>query len=82
MSAQFRVRFPDRYASESAKGWSIIAFPLQDQMVGPVRTALLVISGIGEQPAIIHLRDFELGGFTSGCVCINPRLSAESLFIH
>ena len=45
MSAQFRVRFPDRYASQSAKGWSLIALPLQDQMVGPVRTALLVISG-------------------------------------
>jgi len=44
MSAQFRVRFPERYASESAKGWSMIAFPLHDQMVGPVRTALLVIT--------------------------------------
>ncbi len=29
-----------------------------------------MISGIGEQPAIIHLRDFGLGGFTSGCVCV------------
>jgi putative ABC transport system permease protein len=44
MSAQFRLRFPDRYASESAKGWSLIALPLQDQMVGPIRPALLVIS--------------------------------------
>jgi len=44
MAAQFRVRFPDRYATETAKGWSIIALPLHDQMVGPVRTALLVIS--------------------------------------
>ncbi|MFZ4733036.1 MAG: dihydrodipicolinate synthase family protein [Pirellulales bacterium] len=34
-----------------------------------------IISGIGEQPAIIHLRDFGLGGFTSGCVCVAPRLS-------
>ena len=39
----------------------------------------IIISGIGEQPAIVHLRDFELGGFTSGCVCINPRLSAQML---
>jgi dihydrodipicolinate synthase/N-acetylneuraminate lyase len=38
-----------------------------------------IISGIGEQPAIVHLRDFELGGFTSGCVCINPALSAQML---
>ncbi len=38
-----------------------------------------IISGIGEQPAIVHLRDFGLGGFTSGCVCVAPRLSMEML---
>jgi dihydrodipicolinate synthase/N-acetylneuraminate lyase len=38
-----------------------------------------VISGIGEQPAVVHLRDFGLGGFTSGCVCVAPRLSAAML---
>src|SRR5262249_1394784 len=35
----------------------------------------MIISGIGEQPAIVHLHDFALGGFTSGCVCVAPRLS-------
>jgi dihydrodipicolinate synthase/N-acetylneuraminate lyase len=39
----------------------------------------IIISGIGEQPAIIHLRDFKLGGFTSGCICVAPRLSALML---
>jgi dihydrodipicolinate synthase/N-acetylneuraminate lyase len=39
-----------------------------------------IVSGIGEQPAVVHLRDFSLGGFTSGCVCIAPRLSME--FLH
>jgi dihydrodipicolinate synthase/N-acetylneuraminate lyase len=39
----------------------------------------LIISGIGEQPAIVHLRDFDLFGFTSGCVCIAPRLSVAML---
>ena len=39
----------------------------------------MIISGIGEQPAVVHLRDFGLGGFTSGCVCIAPRLSASML---
>jgi dihydrodipicolinate synthase/N-acetylneuraminate lyase len=39
----------------------------------------IIISGIGEQPAIVHMRDFGLGGFTSGCVCIAPRLSAAML---
>jgi dihydrodipicolinate synthase/N-acetylneuraminate lyase len=39
----------------------------------------IVISGIGEQPAVVHLRDFGLGGFTSGCVCVAPKLSAAML---
>lgn len=39
----------------------------------------IVISGIGEQPAITHVRDFGLGGFTSGCVCVAPRLSQRVL---
>jgi dihydrodipicolinate synthase/N-acetylneuraminate lyase len=39
----------------------------------------IIISGIGEQPAIVHMREFGLGGFTSGCVCIAPRLSVEML---
>jgi dihydrodipicolinate synthase/N-acetylneuraminate lyase len=38
-----------------------------------------VISGIGEQPAIVHTRDFGLAGFTSGCVCVAPRLSQTML---
>lgn len=38
-----------------------------------------IISGMGEQPAIVHMRDFQLGGFTSGCVCVAPRLSMEML---
>ncbi len=39
----------------------------------------IVVSGIGEQPAIIHMRDFEINSFTSGCVCVNPALSMEML---
>lgn len=39
----------------------------------------IIISGIGEQPAIIHLRDFGVVGFTAGCVCVAPRLSQEML---
>jgi cardiolipin synthase len=39
----------------------------------------LIISGIGEQPAIVHMRQFGLAGFTSGCVCIAPALSAAML---
>ncbi|MBO0722289.1 MAG: dihydrodipicolinate synthase family protein [Blastocatellia bacterium] len=34
-----------------------------------------VVSGIGERPAVVHLRDWKLPGFTTGSGCIAPRLS-------
>lgn len=39
----------------------------------------MIMSGIGEQPAITHLTQFELGGFTSGCVCVAPSQSTSML---
>ncbi len=39
----------------------------------------LIVSGIGEQPAIIHLRDFGITGYTSGCICVAPRPSMQML---
>jgi len=39
----------------------------------------LIVSGIGEQPSIVHLRDFGLAGFTAGCVCIAPSRSTALL---
>jgi dihydrodipicolinate synthase/N-acetylneuraminate lyase len=38
-----------------------------------------IVSGIGERPAIVHLREFGLAGFTSGSVCIAPRGSMALL---
>lgn len=38
-----------------------------------------IVSGIGEQPAVPHWREFGLGGFTSGCVCVAPKLSMQLL---
>jgi dihydrodipicolinate synthase/N-acetylneuraminate lyase len=38
-----------------------------------------VVSGIGERPAIVHLRDFRLTSFTTGSGCIAPRLSMALL---
>jgi dihydrodipicolinate synthase/N-acetylneuraminate lyase len=53
-----------------------------DPTVDPVLEEILsgvdrkmVISGIGERPAIDHLTKFKLASFTSGSVCIAPRLS-------
>ncbi len=34
-----------------------------------------VISGIGERPAIVHLRDWKLPGFTTGSGCLAPELT-------
>ena len=33
-----------------------------------------VVSGIGERPAVVHMRDFGLPGFTTGSGCIAPAL--------
>ena len=38
-----------------------------------------IISGIGEQPGIPHIRTFGLAGFTSGLVCIAPNGSRRIL---
>ena len=38
-----------------------------------------VVSGIGERPAVAHLRDWGLTGFTTGSGCIKPRLSRAIL---
>jgi dihydrodipicolinate synthase/N-acetylneuraminate lyase len=38
-----------------------------------------VVSGIGERPAVVHLRDFRLAGMTTGSGCLAPRLT-QALF--
>jgi dihydrodipicolinate synthase/N-acetylneuraminate lyase len=49
-----------------------------DALVNEVERSLIV-SGIGERPAIVHLRDFGLKSFTSGSVCVAPRFSMRIL---
>jgi dihydrodipicolinate synthase/N-acetylneuraminate lyase len=36
-----------------------------------------VVSGMGERPAIVHLRDFQLAGMTTGSGCIAPKRCQE-----
>ncbi len=43
-AAQWRVDYPQRYASENAKDWSLASVPLRDQMFGSVRRSLVVIA--------------------------------------
>jgi dihydrodipicolinate synthase/N-acetylneuraminate lyase len=38
-----------------------------------------IISGIGERPAVVHLRDFKLNGFTTGSGVLAPRMSLALL---
>lgn len=39
----------------------------------------IVVSGIGERPAVVHLRDWRLPGFTTGSGCIAPSQSMAIL---
>ena len=39
----------------------------------------IIVSGIGEQPAIAHVNGFGVNSFTSGCVCVAPNLSMKML---
>ena len=36
-----------------------------------------VVSGMGERPAVVHVKDFELLGFTTGSGCIAPALCSQ-----
>jgi dihydrodipicolinate synthase/N-acetylneuraminate lyase len=53
-----------------------------DYLAGLLRRvdAKRVISGMGERPAVVHLRDRKLGGLTTGSGCIAPRRCSE-LFV-
>ncbi len=52
--------------------------PFLEEMLSGVDKSR-VISGIGERPAIYHLMKFGLSCFTSGSVCVAPRLSMALL---
>jgi len=56
--------------------------PEQDDLLAGLVQSVdpkLIVSGIGEQPAIIHWLKFGVHAFTSGCVCVAPRRSQELL---
>jgi len=72
--------------NEGLISWIKYAIVRDNPAVDPHLTKLidlvdrkLIVSGIGEQPAIIHLRDFGITGFTSGCVCVAPALSMKCM---
>ncbi|QDT06427.1 5-dehydro-4-deoxyglucarate dehydratase [Rubripirellula lacrimiformis] len=38
-----------------------------------------MVSGIGEQPAVVHVHECGMRGFTSGCVCVAPKKSMDMM---
>jgi dihydrodipicolinate synthase/N-acetylneuraminate lyase len=56
--------------------------PAEDALLRGIVDAVgtdLLVSGIGEQPAIIHWRKFGVKAYTSGCVCVAPAPSQKML---
>ena len=54
--------------------------PREDQYLQSLLTRVdrsRVVSGIGERPAIVHMRDWGLPGFTTGSGCIMPEMSRQ-----
>ncbi len=75
-----------RLESDGAISWIKYAVvrddPSQDDYLREVSEIFpneRIVSGIGEQPAIVHLRDFGVTGFTSGCVCVAPERSMQMM---
>lgn len=69
-----------------AVSWIKYAVVRQDPAQDPLLEAIsrevpreLLVSGIGEQPAIIHRQKFGVEAFTAGCVCVAPNRSQEML---
>ncbi len=52
--------------------------PLLERLVQAVDPSL-IISGIGERPAVVHFTRFGLGAYTSGSVCVAPAASTQML---
>ncbi len=75
-----------KLVSDGLVSWIKYAVVLEDPRNDPYLREILdvvpgkmVVSGIGEQPAIIHMRDFGVISYTSGCVCVAPKLSMAML---
>jgi dihydrodipicolinate synthase/N-acetylneuraminate lyase len=75
-----------RLVKDGLVSWIKYAIVRSEPAVDPFLSELvekvdpqLIVSGIGEQPAIEHLRDFGCNGYTSGCVCVAPALSMKML---
>ena len=75
-----------RLVESGAVSWIKYAIVKDDPAVDEYLTRLkdavgteLIVSGIGEQPALPHMQTFDVTAYTSGCVCVAPALSMHML---
>lgn len=75
-----------RMVDDGVCAWIKYAVVRKDPAEDPYLESLLervdarrVVSGIGERPAVAHLRRFALAGFTTGSGCIAPHLTQAIL---
>jgi dihydrodipicolinate synthase/N-acetylneuraminate lyase len=71
-----------RMVADGTCAWIKYAVVRRNPAEDPYLKALLdrvdksrVVSGIGERPAVVHMRDWDLPGFTTGSGCIAPAAS-------
>ena len=75
-------RLVDDYICIAIKYAVVRTDPAEDAYLRALLTRVdvsRVISGIGERPAVVHLRDFGLAGFTTGSGVVAPALCRELL---
>ena len=75
-----------RLVENGAVSWIKYAIVKDDPAVDEYLTRMkdavgteLIVSGIGEQPALPHMQTFDVTAYTSGCVCVAPALSMHML---
>ena len=80
------VEHVKRLVENGAVSWIKYAIvrddPAEDEYLQRLKDAIgtdMIVSGIGEQPALPHMEKFDVTAFTSGCVCIAPALSMRML---
>jgi len=69
-------RLMDSGVAAAIKYAVVLENPKEDSYLGALLwriDASRVLSGMGERPAIVHLKDFKLAGMTTGSGCIAPR---------
>jgi dihydrodipicolinate synthase/N-acetylneuraminate lyase len=75
-------RLVDRGLVQAIKYAIVRPDPSQDAFLSELVDLIdraLIVSGMGERPALVHWREFGLASFTSGSVCVAPRASQSIL---